>query len=337
MGKVKVKNTKLFGMVGVLSLILILTPAASSFGEVKVLKVGHTNAATSHYQKACELFKQLVEKKTNGTIKIEIYPAEQLGGNQEEVQGLSLGTIAIHLETDLSLAPSANYSKLWAVFYIFDNLDEAEKFKSSPLNKKLHDQLLKVGIRQVGYYSPNFTFNMLSRKPVYKLGDLKGLKNRCMQVDVMVKCWKSLGSNPVALSFGEVYTSLSTGLVDAMDNPIGDMYHERFHEVTKYLCMTKAMQSVVCWNFSEKVWKSLAANEQKAIMEAAEEVKNPMREWADKDLSEALQAFKKQGIEVIDTDLTGFSERINENIDNILGGDRELIDMYRQIRKAQSK
>jgi TRAP-type C4-dicarboxylate transport system substrate-binding protein len=139
----------------------------------------------------------------------------------------------------------------------------------------------------------------------------------------------------VGLSFSEVYTSLSTNLVQAIDNPIADMYHENFHEVTDYLCMTKDLVNVVSWNFSERVWQSLTPQEQKWVTETAVEIQPAVKAWSDKDDAAALESFKKEGIEIIETDLTGFADKIAANINTVLGGDKELIQLYKDIRAAQ--
>jgi TRAP-type C4-dicarboxylate transport system substrate-binding protein len=320
-----------------LSAVLILSLSSYLYAKAKVLKCGHVNAPTSHYHASSMMLKELVEKKSKGALEIEVYPAEQLGTGQEHIQGMALGTIAIHPEIDLILGNIAPYYKLWAVFYICDNLEEAKKLKMGPFQDKFNEQLLSAGIRQIGWYDANWVSNLLSKKPIYKLEDLQGLKNRSIPVEAMIRSWKALGTSPVATSYGEVYTSLATNLIHAMDNPIADMWHERFHEPTDYLCMTQDLNQVVSWNVSEKIWQTLTPSEQQVVLEAVEELKGPMKEWCDKDLQAALAAFKEDGIETINTDLTGFAERIGEKIDYILSGDKELIDMYWQIRNSQSK
>jgi TRAP-type C4-dicarboxylate transport system substrate-binding protein len=113
------------------------------------------------------------------------------------------------------------------------------------------------------------------------------------------------------------------------------MYHEKFHEVTDYLCMTKDLVNVVSWNFSEKVWQSLTPQEQKWVSETAVEIQPAVKAWADKDDKAGLAAFKKKGIQVIETDLTGFADKISANIETVLGGKQETIQLYKEIRAAQ--
>ena len=333
------KNVRqsLVGLVVVfLSVFLVLYLSLPSYGKEKVLKVGHVNAASSHIGYAADLFKKLVEEKTKGSVKVEVYPAGQIGGTQELVQAMALGTVASYPEIELIFGSLAPYYKLWGVYYLFDSIDEAIKFKKGPLQKEFEGQLLESGIRQLGWYNANFIYNLLSKKPVRNVDDVQGLRNRCPMVETMIRSWKVIGSSPVTLDWGEVYTSLSTNLIDAVDNAIADMYHEGFHEVGDYLCLTRGVMCLVSWNFSDKIWQTLNPSEQEAILEAISEIKGSMKEWSDKDLETALEAYKKRGVQIIETDRTGFSKRIEDKIDYVLSDDKELIDMFWQIRKAQS-
>lgn len=318
--------------------LFVLGMAFNSYGGTKVLKIGHVNAPTTVFQKACELFKDRVEEKTNGSLKVEIYPAGQLGGTTELVQGMTLGTVACYPETDLIFGSTASYYKLWGVYFLFKSMDEVKKFKEGPLQIKFEKQLINNGgIRQLGYFDSNFKWTVLSKKPLYTIDDLKGLKIRCPQIETMIRSWNSFDSHPVGIDWGEVYTSLSTNLVHAVDNQIADMWHEKFNEVTKYHCLTYGMQTLISWNFSEKIWQSLSSSEQKAISQTVEEIRPTIKSLADEDLKIALDDIEKKGISTIKTEREPLANRIGEKINYILSDEKELIDMYWQIRKGQSK
>ena len=319
----------------VITMALVLGPTAGAQAKEKILKFGHVNSPSSHFHFACLEFKKVLEAKSKGALKVEVYPAEQLGTGQEHIQGLVLGTIACNPEIDVLLANVAPLYNVWGVFYLFDSVENVKKFKAGPLQEKMNQQAISNGVRQIGYYDCNNVFNMLSKKPITKLEDLKGLKNRTIPVPSLIAGWKALGSSVVGLSFSEVYTSLATNLIQAVDNPLPDMYHEKFHEVTEYLCMTKDLVNVVSWNFSEKVWQSLTPEEQKWVTETAVEIQPAVKAWSDKDDALAMEAFKKKGIKIIETDLTGFADKIAANIDEILGGKEDLIQLYKDIRAAQ--
>ena len=327
-------------VVGVLSILLLTTAlvmvmTTGAQAKAKKLKFGHVNSPSSHFHFACLEFKKVLEAKSKGALKVDVYPAEQLGTGQEHIQGMVLGTIACNPEIDVLLANVAPLYNVWGVFYLFDSIENVKKFKAGPLQEKMNKQAISKGIRQIGYYDSNNVFNMLSKKPIHKLADLKGLKNRTIPVPSLIAGWKALGSSVVGLSFSEVYTSLATNLIHAVDNPLPDMYHEKFHEVTDYLCMTKDLVNVVSWNFSEKVWQSLTPEEQKWVTETAVEIQPAIKAWCDKDDKMAMDAFKKKGIKIINTDLTGFADKIAANIDEILGGKEDVIQLYKEIRAAQ--
>jgi len=328
------KHTKTSVLI-LFAVMLSFFMASTTFAKAKVLKFGHVNAPSSHFHFACMEFKKVLEAKSNGALKVEVYPSEQLGTGQEHIQGLVLGTIACNPEIDVLLGNVAPLYNVWGVFYLFDSVDNVKEFKAGPLQEKMNQQAISKGIRQIGYYDCNNVFNMLSKKPIRNLADLKGLKNRTIPVESLIAGWKALGSSVVGLSFSEVYTSLSTNLIQAIDNPIADMYHEKFHEVTDYLCMTQDLVNVVSWNFSEKVWQSLTPQEQKWVSETAVDIQPAVKAWADKDDKAGLAAFKKKGIQIIETDLTGFADQISANINTVLGGKQETIQLYKEIRAAQ--
>ena len=99
--------------------------------------------------------------------------------------------------------------------------------------------------------------------------------------------------------------------------------------------MTQDLVNVVSWNFSEKVWQSLTPQEQKWVSETAVDIQPAVKAWADKDDKAGLAAFKKKGIQIIETDLTGFADQISANINTVLGGKQETIQLYKEIRAAQ--
>jgi TRAP-type C4-dicarboxylate transport system substrate-binding protein len=100
--------------------------------------------------------------------------------------------------------------------------------------------------------------------------------------------------------------------------------------------MTKDLVNVVSWNFSEKIWQGLTPQEQKWVSETAVEIQPAIKAWSEKDDNLAMEAFKKKGIKIINTDLAGFVDNIAANIEEILGGKQDVIQLYKDIGRPKN-
>lgn len=312
---------------------LVLSLSIPSFAG-KVCKLGHVNSPGSifHYQ-AME-FKKAVEAELPD-MTVEVYPAGQIGGTLALMQGLQMNTAQIYTEFPYIWEGNVPEFKVLAAHYVFKSMDGYLDFMKSDLfEKEMNVKLAKQGVRIIGNVDSMGTFNFLSKKPIRTMADVKGIKNRCAQMAPLLSSWRSYGAKPTPLGWGEIYTSLATGVIDGLDNPTLDMYDEKFHEVCKYLNITGNLYSAIAYNTSETFWQSLNDHEKSVFKKAIETADQKTKIKLVKTYADAMADMKAHGITVVETDTSDFQKAVAENIDSILEGNKEAISMYKKIQEA---
>ena len=315
-----------------LSFVLLMGLSASSYAGKKVCKLGHVNSPASLFQYQALEFKKAVEAELPD-MTVEVYPAGQLGGTLALMQGLELNTVQIYPEFAYIWEGYVPEFKVLAVHYVWKDVEGFERFCKSALFDDINDKLAKkAGVRIIGNVDAGGTFQFLSRKPIHKMSDVKGIKNRCAQMAPLLGSWRSYGAKPTPLDWGEIYTSLATGVIDGIDNPVIDMYDEKFQEVTKYLNYTNNLQVLIAYNTSNAFWKSLTPHEQTVFRMAIEIANHKTKAEVKRRFSKVLEVMNKKGIKIINTDTTEFQKAIQNNIEKILEGNKDAIALYKKIR-----
>ncbi len=318
-----------------LSLVLAIGFAGPSFAGKKICKLGHVNSPASIFQFGALAFKEAVEKELPDWT-VEVYPAGQLGGTLALIQGLTLGTVDIYTEFISVLSDLVPEYKVFAVHYKFDSVDEYEKFMNSKVFAEMNDKMIKKnGITNIGNMRAGSVYNQFSRKPMRSVADAKGVIDRVAQMSTLVHCWQAYGAKPTSMDWGEIYTSLQTGVLDAVDNPILDMYDEKFYEPIKYVNMTNNLYNMISYNTSVAFWNKLTDKEKAVFKKATKVASEKGAAEVKKRLGKVVAELKGRGIEFVETDTSGFKKAIKENIDTILEGNKDAIAVYWKIMKKE--
>jgi TRAP-type C4-dicarboxylate transport system substrate-binding protein len=326
---IKMKQTFRILMVGLVVMALSVSPVFA--GKKKICKLGHVNSPVSIFQFGAEAFKEAVEKELPDWT-VELYPSGQLGGSLAMIQGLTLGTVDIYTEFISMWADTVPEYKIFAVHYKFDSVDEYEKFMDSQTFAKMNEKMIKInGTTNIGNMRAGSVYNHFSNKPMYTVEDAKGIVGRVAQMAPLVRSWQAYGAKPTSLDWGEIYTSLQTGVITAIDNPILDMYDEKFHEAVKYLNMTNNIYNMISYQTSTIFWDGLTEKEKKVFKNAVKVASKKGAAEVEVRLGKVYKELEAKGIKVIDTDTSGFKTAIQANIDTILAGDKDAIAVYEKI------
>ena len=318
-----------------LSLVLAIGLSAPSFAAKKICKLGHVNSPASIFQFGALAFKEAVEKELPDWT-VEVYPAGQLGGTLALIQGLTLGTADIYTEFISTFADMVPEYQVFAVHYKFDSVDEYEKFMNSETFAKMNEKMIKRnGITNIGNMRAGSIYNHFSNKPMHTVADAKGVINRVAQMAPLVRCWKAYGAKPTSMDWGEIYTSLQTGVLDSVDNPILDMYDEKFYEAIKYVNMTNNLYNMISYNTSMAFWDRLTDKEKEVFKKATQVASQKGAAEVEKRLGGVIAELKKRKIEFIETDTSGFKKAVQDNIEEILGGNKDAIAVYWKIMKKE--
>ncbi len=253
----------------VICLGLAVTTITALSADQIVLKLAHITAPGGMLDKKAHKFAELVAKKTNGKVKIEIYPAQQLGNIKEILQGISMGTIDMAQESESFMD---TYDKDYTIFgtpFMFSR-DELRKNKYIYVVRERVRK--KVGIRTLPGFAFRPAFHLWTQKrQILTPGQLKGIKLRVWQSKALVDTWNGLGATAVPLAWGDVYLALSQHVVNGMVHNIVQVRDEKFYEQLNYCTKLDFMQLYdVTW-INDAKYKSLLKNVQKALNEASQE------------------------------------------------------------------
>jgi len=310
------KNLKIILVFVIFIFLLCLTMSplfAAEKSKPIIIKLSdQANTENPHY-KADIYFANLVNKKTNGAIEVQVFPSSQLGDARETLEGSLTGVLEA---TKASAGALSSFVKEFSVFslpYVFTNKEDIFKALSLDgksgkfLNKKLED----AGFKLISYYDTGFRSIFNNKCPINKIEDLRGLKIRVMNDPIMIETINTLGALATPLAYGELYSALKQGVVDGAEQPPVSVYTMKFYEVSKYFSLTNHFYDLNVVVMSKKYFdEKLTTEQQKAILEAGEETQIYERQlWADYE-KDAIGKLEKKGMIVNTLDLVSFKERV---------------------------
>jgi tripartite ATP-independent transporter DctP family solute receptor len=213
------------------------------------------------------VFKNLIESGSNGAITVEIFPNSQLGKDNEVLQQVKSGIIQMGIHSTGGLASVYPLISVLDIPFGFPNHAVAYEVLDGPFGKKLAaDITAKTGIQCLGFNDSGGFFQITnSRRPIATLDDLKGLKIRTMPIPTHQSFISSLGGQPVAISWSEVYTALQTGVADGQMNPIPIVEFAKLYEVQKYMTITNHLFAPQMWMANQSFWDSLSDAEKDLV------------------------------------------------------------------------
>lgn len=261
--------------------------------KVTVMKIGSTDKPDVAMGKAMFKFKELVEEKTKGSIKVEVFPDSQLGGERDIIEGIQLGSIQ---GGPVGAAVTSNFEpvfNLWSLPFVFPTREDSHRILDGPLGQETLAELEGLGILGFGFWESGIRNLTNSKGEIKSPADLNGLKIRTLENQIQLDVWKELGAAPTPMAFPELFTSLQQGVVDGQENPFSVIAAAKFDEVQKYLTETAHLIGVNPFMVNKKWYEDLTAEEQTAIKEAAEEARDFQREEKGKEDA----AFKEELIE----------------------------------------
>ncbi len=294
------KNKVLFAAVA--SALMAFSAAQALAADEVVLRVGYGNNPGEPFDLGCQKWKELIEERSGGKFKIELYPSSQLGSKDDVMDQMVAGEPVATL-TDGAFFYDRGIKDMGIVFgpFLYDNWEQAFKLADSKWFKDQSDLVAKdAHLKIIGADWRYGARHTLTTKPVTKLADLKGMKIRVPTNNIQVKGFEVLGATPTPMALGDVYTSLQQGTIDGVENPIPVLYNGKFHEVAKYLLLDAHVYNVTNIVVGTDFYDSLTAEQQKLLVETCHDAGVYQNEIVEKSETELLEQFKKEGVTVIE-------------------------------------
>ncbi len=260
-----------------------------------VIKFSHVVAPNTPKGKAADYFKTLVEERTGGRVKVEVYPNSQLYKDREEMEALQLGAVQMLAPSLSKFGPLGVRSfELFDLPYIFPNKETLYRVMDGDIGKQLFGMLESKGIKGLAFWDNGFK-QMSSNRPLRKVSDFQGLKMRIQSSKVLDAQMKALGALPQVMAFSEVYTALQQGVVDGTENPVSNLYTQKMHEVQKHLTISDHGYLGYAVIVNKKFWDELPADIRPILEKAMADATKYEREIAQKENDDALEAVRKAG------------------------------------------
>lgn len=309
--------------------------ASTQTGKAEfTFRLGHLQGMDHPYQKGAEKFRDLLAEKSNGRIEVNIFPSSQLGNGRDQVEGLQLGTIHLHVG---SVAPVANFAPKLNVLslpYLFRDRQHAIQVLDGEIGRELSAELENVGMINLGFWENGWRHITNDVRPIQTAADVRGLKMRVQESAAYVSFMKALGATPTPIPFGELYTALEQKVVDGQENPLAQMATNKFAEVQKYLSLNGHTYDAAVFLMSKQAYDQLPPELQQAVREAAAEAGSFQRELAQSSEAAYLQQLKESGMQVEENpDLESFrqaAEPVYQELENTIG--RDLLHRIREWR-----
>jgi TRAP-type transport system periplasmic protein len=310
----------------------LLVPASAQ--TPKILKLGYILSPDSQLGTGGAVFADEIEKRTAGRYKIEQYPNSALGGEVEMLKAVQLGTVDLAFITG---APLPNFVPDVGVFnipFLFRDVAHAHAVLDGPIGQSYLEKFREKGLVALAWGENGMRHITNSKHEIRSPDDLKGLKLRLPQSDVMLIGFKALGADVSPLAFPQLYGALQSGQFDGQENPIATIQSSKFNQVQKYLTLTGHVYDPAILFISTDDFDELSADDKRSFIEAAKLAGEASRKFAAAAEAKGVTELAQGGMQVIkDVDRAKFAAAMasaNPEFDRRFGS--ELITRIRAYK-----
>ncbi len=325
-----------------ISLILL---AAMTFGmgcakksDILVLKLAHGLNTEHPVHKGMVFMAEKVAEKSGGTMRIDIYPSEQLGPEKECIEALQFGALAMTKTSSSPMEAFVEEMKVLGLPYLFRDKEHYWNVLSGPIGKELLAAGEKRGLKGLCFYDAGARSFYTVNRPVNSPSDLKGLKIRVQKSPIAMDMVKALGASPTPIDYGELYTSLQQGVVDGAENNAPSLYTSRHYEVCKYYCLDEHTMPPDVLLISPAIWERLTADRQRILQEAVDEsVEYQKQQWIEFEAMSFREVQPKSdrgvGVQIVRPDKQPFRDAVGPMLKSFSG--TKIGDLIRRIQEVQ--
>ncbi len=297
-----------------------------------VLKLAHSLDVTHPVHKAMVYMAEKAKEKSSGRLQIQIFPSEQLGTEKENIESLQLGYLAMTKTSTAVMEGFVPRMRIFGIPYLFRDSEHYWKVLKGPIGKELLLAGQDKGLRGLCFYDAGAR-SFYAKKEINSPADLKGLKVRVMKSIMSMKMIDAMGGSPTPIPWGELYTSLEQGVVDAAENNPPSYRTSRHYEVCKYYTLDEHARLPDILMISVKVWNGLRPEFQQILQEAIDEsVEYQRKIWAEAEEAD-LKTVEQAGVKVIYPDKKPFQESVRSVWDEFEG--TEIGDLIKQIQEVK--
>ncbi|ACY49159.1 TRAP dicarboxylate transporter, DctP subunit [Rhodothermus marinus DSM 4252] len=291
-------------------LALVLAGCASRSQDVLVLRLAHALGPTHSVHRAMVYLGERLEEKSGGTIRVVVYPSQQLGSERELLELLQIGSLAMAKVSAAVLEGFVPEYQVFSLPYLFR--DDTHRFKvlEGPIGQELLLAGERVLLRGLCYYDAGSRSFYTVTRPIYTPDDLRGLKIRTLESPTQIQMVNLMGASATPIPWGEVFTALQQGIVDGAENNPPSFYLSHHYEVARFYTLDEHTSIPDVLLISLHVWNRLTPQQRQWVQEAAMESAQYQKQLWKESTEEALRAVQEAGVEIIYPDKQPFVEKV---------------------------
>ncbi|MGD9511665.1 MAG: TRAP transporter substrate-binding protein [Geminicoccaceae bacterium] len=248
---------------------------------------------------AVKFIGEQIAAESGGKLGVKVFPNGALGTEKDTIEQLKIGGLDM---MRINVAPLNNIvpeTVVPALPFLFSSEEHMHKVLDGPVGEEILAAMEGQGMVGLAFYDSGARSLYTATKPVKTLADVHGLKIRVQQSDLFVAMVQALGANPTPMPYGEVYTALKTGIVDAAENNFPSYESSRHFEAAKYYTMTEHSMAPEVLVFSKVIWDTLEPEDQAMIRKAAKDSVPYMRKLWDEREGKSRATVEAAGSEII--------------------------------------
>ncbi|KOS68016.1 C4-dicarboxylate ABC transporter [Lysinibacillus contaminans] len=301
------------------------------------IRLSHVVAENTPKGLAASKFAELVEEKTNGVVKVQVYSNASLYNDENEFKALQNGEVEMIIPT---FSKMTSYIPKWQVLdlpYLFNTDQKVHDVLTGPIGDLLLEELKPYQVKGLSFWHNGFKHLTSSDDPIHTFEDLQGLRVRTMPSKTLEKQFETVGATPVPISFSEVFSDLEAHAIEAQENTASNIYSKGFYKVQQHMTLTNHGILGYAVLMNENFWQTLPTKIQKQITEAMEDTTDWQFEQAilvnEKDLRKLQQMDDFEIYDMSAEELAHFKEKLAPVYDYYYANidDDKVLEQIQQI------
>ncbi|MDZ7924785.1 MAG: TRAP transporter substrate-binding protein [Marinagarivorans sp.] len=291
------------------TLLIGVLAGCDTKSDVQVLKFAHGLDVKHPVHLAIAYMAECLNEKSKGTLKMDIYPAGQLGGEREMIELLQIGSLAMTKVSSSPLEGFIDEMKIFSVPYLFKDNEHFWRALNGDIGKRILLSGEPVFLRGLGFYDAGSRSFYSVKKPIKTPSDLAGMKIRVQNSQSAIEMVNSIGGSATPIAWGELYTALQSGVVDGAENNPPSFLSSKHYEVAKYFTLDEHTMVPDLVLIGKYTWDHLTPEQRIWVQEAMDESIVYQRKLWGQATIESLEAVKAAGVEVIYPDKILFQNK----------------------------
>ena len=284
-------------------------------------------------------FAELVEEKSGGRMHIDVFANAQLASDRDCIEGMQMNTIQSGIMVSSALAGFTDELLVFDLPFLFENSAQGQAVCDSDVGQQILGTLEDIGIKGLGWMEYGMRNITNSVRPIERPEDLQGIKIRTMENPIHMAAFQVMGADPTPMAFGELFTALQQGTIDAQENPLSVITSSRFNEVQDYLSMTEHVYSAAPLMVSKAAYDALPDDLKAIVDEAGVEACQWEREYLAEVEVQWLDELETAGTQINYPDKAPFVDAMSSVYNQFVGDGDDMVspELLEQVREIISQ